>query len=169
MVSDTQNCSVHLFHPSAQNLLEKREVWHNIPIQFKFTSRTLQCPLNGTFASNLNHGRISCDVHFAGHLQSNTITSEAIRETYKMCRAGVREDWNWETLPQTHTQSSGQTFLLQRPGSSLGFGALLKGTSVMLLRVEESAVHSLPPTYNPCWNCRLEPVAFGLQVWLSNH
>ncbi len=36
-------------------------------------SRTLQCTLNGiyTFASNWNHGGISCDVHFAGHLRSN--------------------------------------------------------------------------------------------------
>ncbi len=25
-------------------------------------------------------------------------TSEAIRETYEMCRAGGREDWNWEPL-----------------------------------------------------------------------
>ncbi len=35
----------------------------------------------------------------------------------------------------THTQSSGQP-LLQRPGISWGFGALLKGTSVMVLKVE---------------------------------
>ncbi len=37
--------------------------------------------------------------------------------------------------PWTHTQSSGQP-LLQRPGSNWGFGALLKGTSVMVLKVE---------------------------------
>ncbi len=42
-------------------------------ILFKFTSRTLQCTLHGTymFASNWNHGRISCDDHFTGHLHSN--------------------------------------------------------------------------------------------------
>ncbi len=69
-------------------------------IKFKFTSRTLQCPLHGTymFASNWNHGGISCDVHFPGHLRSNRTTSEAIRETYKMFRAGGREDWNWGPL-----------------------------------------------------------------------
>ncbi len=33
--------------------------------------------------------------------------------------------------------------MLRRPGSSWGFGALLKGTSVVVLKVEESAVHSL--------------------------
>ncbi len=43
----------------------------------------------------------------------------------------------------THTRSSGQPFMLQRPGSSWVFGALLKGTSVVVLRVE-SAGHSLP-------------------------
>ncbi len=37
--------------------------------------------------------------------------------------------------PWTHTRSSGQPFLLQHPGSSWGFGALLKGTSVVVLRV----------------------------------
>ncbi len=31
--------------------------------------------------------------------------------------------------PWTHTQSSGQPFMLRRPRSSWGFGALLKGTS----------------------------------------
>ncbi len=42
-------------------------------IQFKFTSRTLQCTLNGiyTFSSNWNHGGLSCDVHFEGYLRSN--------------------------------------------------------------------------------------------------
>ncbi len=28
-------------------------------------------PEENTFASNWNHGGISCDVHFAGHLRSN--------------------------------------------------------------------------------------------------
>ncbi len=42
-------------------------------IQFKFTSCTLICTLNGiyTFGSNWNHGGISCDVHFTGHLRLN--------------------------------------------------------------------------------------------------
>ncbi|MCJ8728948.1 hypothetical protein PDJAM_G00010640, partial [Pangasius djambal] len=50
----------------------------------------------------------------------------------------------------THTRSSEQPFLLRRPGSSWGFGALLKGlTSVVVLRVEESTGHSLPPPTIP--------------------
>ncbi len=40
-------------------------------IQFKFTTRTLQCTGICTFALNWNHGGIFCDVHFAGHLRSN--------------------------------------------------------------------------------------------------
>ncbi len=39
-------------------------------------------------------------------------TSEAIRVTYKICRAGGREDWNWEPLlyamgPQTYSWRAG--------------------------------------------------------------
>ncbi len=45
--------------------------------------------------------------------------------------------------PWTHTLSSGQSFMLRRPGSSWGFGALLKGTSVGVLRVERALdIHS---------------------------
>ncbi len=48
----------------------------------------------------------------------------------------------------THTRSSGQ-LLLQRPGSSWGFGVLLKDTSVVVLKEErELVIHS--PTNNPC-------------------
>ncbi len=51
--------------------------------------------------------------------------------------------------PWTHTRSSGQPFMPRRPGSSWGFGALLKGTSVVVLRVERALyIHS--PTYNSC-------------------
>ncbi len=40
--------------------------------------------------------------------------------------------------------------MLRRPGSSWGSGALLKGlTSVVVLRVEESAGYSLPPPTIP--------------------
>ncbi len=53
--------------------------------------------------------------------------------------------------------------LLQRPGSSWGFGALLKGTSG-----GESTVHSLPPPTIPA-GPRLELATFQLQVRLSNH
>ncbi len=40
--------------------------------------------------------------------------------------------------PWTHTRSSGQPFMLRRPGSSWGFGALLKSTSVVVLKEERA-------------------------------
>ncbi len=53
--------------------------------------------------------------------------------------------------PWTHTQSSGQPFMLRRPGSSWGFGALLKGTSVMVSKVERALyIHS--PRRHACDN-----------------
>ncbi len=38
----------------------------------------------------------------------------------------------------THTRSSGQPFMLRRPGSSWGFGVWLKGNSVVVLKVERA-------------------------------
>ncbi len=52
--------------------------------------------------------------------------------------------------PWTHTQSSGQPFMLRRPGSSWGFGALLKDTSVVVLKEERECCTFTPPTYNSC-------------------
>ncbi len=63
--------------------------------------------------------------------------------------------------PWTHTQSSGQPFMLRRPGSSWGFGALLKGTSVVVLK-EERALDIHSPTYNSCWtwDSNLQPLDY---------
>ncbi len=63
----------------------------------------------------------------------------------------------------------GAAILLWRPGSSWGSDALLKGlTSVVVLKVEESAGYSLPHLqFLP--DLRLKPATFGLQVRLSNH
>ncbi len=49
---------------------------------------------------SLRTGGISCDVMSTSWGTYGRIeqTSEAMRETYKICRAGVREDWNWEPL-----------------------------------------------------------------------
>ncbi len=60
--------------------------------------------------------------------------------------------------PQTYTRSSGQPFMLRRPGNSWGFGALLKGTSVGVERVLD--IHSLHLQFLP--NLRLELATFGL-------
>ncbi len=66
--------------------------------------------------------------------------------------------------PWTHTRSSGQPFMLRCPGSSWGFGALLKGTSSWYWRWRESTVHSFPPTYNSrrTWRWGSECTALSL-------
>ncbi len=58
--------------------------------------------------------------------------------------------------------------MLRRTGISWGFGALLKDTSVVVLKVErELYVQSPHLQFLP--DLRLEPVTFGLRVRLSNH
>ncbi len=59
---------------------------------------------------------------------------------------------------QTHTRSSGQPFLLWHPGSSWGFGALLKGTSVVVLKVERALyIHSPHLQFLPAWDSNSQP------------
>ncbi len=54
------------------------------------------------------------------------------------------------------------------PGEQLGFGALLKGTSVVVLKVErELYIHSPHRQFLP--DLRLELATFRLRVRLSNH
>ncbi len=63
--------------------------------------------------------------------------------------------------PWTHTRSSGQPFMLRRPGSSWGFGALLRAPQSWYWGWRERCTFT-PPTYNSF-------TTFGLRVWLSNH
>ncbi len=68
-------------------------------IQFKFTSRTLQCTMNGI--RSLRTG-IMEEYRVMSTSQGTCVrieqTSEVIRVTYEMCRAVGHEDWNWEPL-----------------------------------------------------------------------
>ncbi len=57
--------------------------------------------------------------------------------------------------------------MLRSPGSSWGFGALLKGTSVVVLKVERVLYIHSPHLQIPA-GPRLELATFGLQVQLSN-
>ncbi len=58
----------------------------------------------------------------------------------------------------THTVNSRQQFILQRSGSSWGFGALLKGTSVMVLRVERALdIHSPQLQFLPARDSNPQP------------
>ncbi len=87
----------------------------------------------------------------------------ALRLTYSKC---THTAVNTHThTPWTHSRSSGQPFMLQHPGSSCGFNALLKGTSVVVLRVER-ALYIPPPTIPA--GPRLELTTFRLRVRLSN-
>ncbi len=52
------------------------------------------------------------------------------------------------THSSEHTRSSGQPLMLPCPGKRWRFGALPKGTSVVVFKVER-AVHSLPPPAGP--------------------
>ncbi len=56
------------------------------------------------------------------------------------------EQWTYthtHTHTHTHPRSSGLPVMLRHPGSSWGFGVLLKGTSVVVLRVERALdIHS---------------------------
>ncbi len=49
----------------------------------------------------------------------------------------------------THTWSSGQSFMLRHPGSIWGFSALLKGTSVVVLRVKRALYIHSPHLQSP--------------------
>ncbi len=75
------------------------------------------------------------------------------------------------TVVNTHTVNTHPeqwaVILLRRPGSSWGFGALFKGlTSVVVLRVEESASYSLPPP--PTIPAEPETQTHDLQVTSPN-
>ncbi len=72
------------------------------------------------------------------------------------------------TQQWTHTRSSGQPFMLRRPGSSWGFRCLAQGHLSRGIEGGESAVHSLPPPTIPA-GPRLELTIFRLRVRLSNH
>ncbi len=63
--------------------------------------------------------------------------------------------------PWTHTRSIGQPFMLQRPGSIWGFGALLKGTSVVVLREERVLyIHSPHLQFLPARDSNSQPLGY---------
>ncbi len=67
----------------------------------------------------------------------------------------------WTHTPWTHTRSSGQPFMLRRPGSNWGFGSLLKGTSVVVLRVERALyIHSPHLQFLPARDSNSQPLGY---------
>ncbi len=72
--------------------------------------------------------------------------------------------------PRTHTQSSGKPFMLRRPGSSWGFGALLKGTSVVVLRVKRALdLHSPHLQFLPARDSNSQPFNYESDSLLLGH
>ncbi len=79
------------------------------------------------------------------------------------------------THPSAHTQqwvvnthTEQWAAIAPAPGEQLGVRALLKGTSVVVLKVERVLfIHN--PHLQSLPDLRFEPATFGLQVWLSNH
>ncbi len=61
-----------------------------------------------------------------------------------------------------HTPGAvGSLFMLQHPGSSWGFGALLKGTSVVVLKVERALViHSPHLQFLPARDSNSQPLGY---------
>ncbi len=65
------------------------------------------------------------------------------------------------TQQWTHTRSSRQPLMLRRPGSSWGFGALLKGTSVVVLKVERALyIHSPHLQFLPARDSNSQPLGY---------
>ncbi len=63
--------------------------------------------------------------------------------------------------PWTHTRSSEQSFMLWRPGSSCGFGDFLKGTSVVVLKVEWALdIHSPHLQFLPARDSNSQPLDY---------
>ncbi len=89
-----------------------------------------------------------------------------VTHTRNLCSAFIPSKVS-RSIQSTHPEQWAAIYAAA-PGEQLGFGALLKGTSVVVLKVEESAGHSLPPPTIPA-GPRLELTSFGLRVRLSNH
>ncbi len=89
----------------ALRIFKHRRVWHHIPLIYKILIHVSHTYMHfewNTFASNWNHGGISCDVHFAGHLRSNSTNIWSDKRNIRIVqRRGGCEDWSWDQLIYT--------------------------------------------------------------------
>ncbi len=84
-----------------------------------------------------------------------------VTHTRNLCSAFDPSKVHTHSSEHTLTRSSGQPFMLLRPGSSWGFGALLKGTSVMVLRVERALyIHSPHLQSLPARDLNSQPLGY---------
>ncbi len=119
----------------------------------------------------------SKDVFFSSHYTSiqwkwRDIRPSMVTHTRNSCSAfnpskcthtvvNTHTPWTHTHTPWTHTPSSGQPFMLRRPGSSWGFGALLKGTSVVVLKVERALyIHSPHLQFLPARDSNSQPLDY---------
>ncbi len=99
---------------------------------------------------------VKCDVTY-GQVWWPILGIRALHLTHPKC---THTAVNTHT-PWTHTRSSGQPFMLRHPGSSWGFGALLKGTSVVVLRVKRVLViHSPHLLFLPARDSNSQPLDY---------
>ncbi len=84
----------------------------------------------------------------------------SMRSILGICAQHLTHPRCTHTQQWTHTRSSGhwQPFMLRCPGSSWGFSALLKGTSVVVLRVKRVLyIHSPHQQNLPAWDSNSQP------------
>ncbi len=82
-----------------------------------------------------------------------------VTHTRNMCSAFKPSKVHTHThTHREHRPGAVGSHFMQRPGSSWGFGALLKGTSVVVLREERSMyIHSLHLQSLPDWDSNSQP------------
>ncbi len=105
-------------------------------------------------------------------LQENTISvflSEWVSDVTYSQILGIRalhlpmqsaHTQQWTHTPWTHTQSSGQPFVLRCPGSSWGFSALLQGTSSWYWGWRECSTFTSPHQFLPAWDSNSQPLDY---------
>ncbi len=92
------------------------------------------------------------------------IRPSMVTHTRNLCSAINPSKVHTHSSEHTHREhtpgAEGSHFMLRSPGSSWGFGALLKGTSVVVLRVERALdIHSPHLQFLP--DLRLQLATFG--------
>ncbi len=102
-------------------------------------------------------------------VKRSDILPSMVTHTQNLCSAINPSKVHTQSSEHTHKHTTGTflPFMLRRLWSSWGFGALLKGTSVTVLRVERALyIHSPHLQFLP--DLRFEPATFQLRVRLSN-
>ncbi len=95
--------------------------------------RQAQSALIGQLTRKYNAFPLSRALAFK--INVKTVNNCMVTHTWNSCSASTHSSEYTHTHTHTHT-CSGQPFMLRHPGSSWGFDALLKGTSLVVLKME---------------------------------